>query len=733
MNQQVFLGQVSAAGLLLTISGLFYSRVFAGPGWIPPVLGALLLACAAAVALARTGMGRVPRTIALVALGLIFVALTVILPGTSFGGLGDIGSALVGSTVDGWRNTLAQTLPINTVAVEAVGFITVAAWITGMTTGVLLARSHQSASATIPAILFAALSLPLAAPNGVVTYLLIAALVAGALLLALVRAVPQSRFKGTTRPAAVTEFVGERMLTERLTSGVIPLVALALLAPLAALFIPALRDEPFDPRQLREEEVVTATAVNPLAELKALRENDAPAFRLTLPAAPSPVFFDRVGLVSLENYDGVNWTTSSTYAATSTDVEISFDRDVPVVPVRQEIELLDATASPWLPAGQPVSRIEDDDIWFDPDSGTLLNRSNAAERTYAIVSQVSAPNADQLQAASTDASDLRFLELPTISPDSPITELATGIEGSTDFERLESLEAILSDQLTLVTDERSGTAVGRVEEFLVDGEGYRDQFVSAFAIAARQQGFPARVTVGYRVAQEAEDSTLVFLDTVTSQHYDAWPEVLFEGIGWVAFDPVPPTSGEARADADDATPIPEGQPARQGPTPSPDDPAEDDEVDDEELPASTTLRLLVVSGLFFLFFPLMLLLVVVIAKVLRRRYRQNLENPTDRLLAGWQESKDRLLEAGIEIRPDMTVKEIVTVSRRELGVHASSSLSALAPYITTTIYSDHAPSSSAADAVWHEVLLFDEQLSDSRTRTQNLKARVDPRPLLERV
>ena len=32
MNQQVFLGQVSAAGLLLTISTLFYSRVIAGPG-----------------------------------------------------------------------------------------------------------------------------------------------------------------------------------------------------------------------------------------------------------------------------------------------------------------------------------------------------------------------------------------------------------------------------------------------------------------------------------------------------------------------------------------------------------------------------------------------------------------------------------------------------------------------------------------------------------------------------
>ena len=61
MNQQVFLGQVSAAGLLLTISALFYSRVFAGPGWIPPVIIGILLSGALAVAVSRTSMGSVLR------------------------------------------------------------------------------------------------------------------------------------------------------------------------------------------------------------------------------------------------------------------------------------------------------------------------------------------------------------------------------------------------------------------------------------------------------------------------------------------------------------------------------------------------------------------------------------------------------------------------------------------------------------------------------------------------
>ena len=593
MNQQTFLGQVSAAGLLLTVSALFYSRVFDGPGWLPPVLGAVLLACLLAAALGRTSIGRFSLAAAITIAGVLFLLLGVILPGTSFGGLSDITSALVGSTVDGWRNVLAETLPVSTSATEALGFVTVMAWITGSTTGVLLARSNQPASAVIPAIIFAAVSLPMAAPNGVVAYALIAGLIAAVLLLALVRAVPQAQIESVERPR-VTEFVGERMLSERFVAGAVPLVLLALLAPLLAFVLPVSAD-PFDPRILRDEDVVTASAVNPLAQLKSLRESSEPAFDLNLPAAPSAVFFDRMGLVSLEGYDGVIWSSASTYAATSTDVEVPFDRTVETLTVRQEVQILDPTA-PWLPAGQPVARIEADDIWFDPDSGSLLNRLADTPRTYVVESEISAPNDEQRQVAIADRTDPRFLELPIIDPDSPIAELAGLLEGDSDFARLESLERLLREELALVNDARSGTSIGRVEEFLVSGEGYRDQFVSAFAIAARQQGFPTRVTVGYRIAEETEDTGLVFLDTVASNNYDAWPEVLFEGIGWVAFDPIPSTSGEAQASADDATPIPEGQPARQGPTPAPDDPVEDDETDDIEVAPAATLRVLILSG-----------------------------------------------------------------------------------------------------------------------------------------
>lgn len=729
MRQQVFLGQVSAAGLLLTVSALFYSRVFGGAGWVGPVMGSVLLSGLLAVALARTGMGRWLRAFALVLIGVAFVVLAVILPATSFGGPGDIGSALYGSAIDGWRSALENTLPIDTGIAEPLGFVTILGWLTGAITGSLVTRSQESALPVVPPILFAAISLPLAAPNGLVAYLLIVALVAAALLLALVRAVPQSTLSGPARDR-VTEFVGERMLGERLFGGAPVLLVLAFLAPLIAVVLPS-ADDPFDPRRLRSEEVATASAVNPLAQLKSQREGSERAFLLTLPAPPSTAFFDRMGLVSLEDYDGANWTTETTYSATSADIAPSFDVEVETLRVEQIVEVVDG-AGPWLPAAQPVTRLEASDVWYDGVSGSLLDRSGEPGTTYTVISQIAAPLEEQMLAASVDRSDPRYSRLPTISAESPLNELVAQVEGTSDYERLLSLEELLRTQLTLVAEEPSGTALGRVEEFLRDGEGYRDQFVSAFAIAARQQAFPTRITVGYRIAEQNEESTLVFLDTVTSDDYDAWPEVLFEGIGWVAFDPVPSVSREAGASQDEATEIPEGRAQPRGPTPGPETPAEDSELDDDAATAGTTVRVLVVSGLFLLVFPAMLLLMVALAKLVRRRYRQNLEDPTDRVLAGWQESKDRLLEAGIDIRPDMTVKEIVAASRRELGVHASSSLSALAPYVTTTIYSPRAPADDAADAVWAEVDVFDRQLSETRSRAQNVKARVDPRPLLER-
>ncbi|NNC80743.1 MAG: hypothetical protein HKN94_11405 [Acidimicrobiales bacterium] len=736
MRRQLFLGQLSAMGLWLTVAALFYGRIFSGAAWLVPVLGGVLLSAAMALVFGRTSMPPSARAAALVVAGVLFVAIAVVLPTATVNSVGDFIDLLLGTTVDGWRNSLTPTLPIDTSIAEPLGFVGVVSWITGAITGTFVARSAQPAIPIIPGLLFVGLALPLAAPVGSAPYSLVAGLIASGLLLVLVRAVPEATLSDGSS-SQVTEFVGERLLTERLISGVPVLLLVAAVVPVLVNLTPAPTEEPFDPRTLRVEEVQTTFSVNPLAQLKSQRtaEPAQRAFLLELPAPPDPAFFDRVGLVALDSFDGVNWNTGATYRDTPADLSSFREITVDELVVPQVIEVTGAQY-PWIPAGNRPARIDADDVWFDEESGTLITPDGPTNLRYELLSRVAVPTEEQLRGAVVDRTDRSYLELPNLPNDSSLDRLGDRLVGSNDFDRLKALEQALKNDWTLVLTTSSaipGTSVGRLERFMTAGEGYRDQFVASFAVAARNQAFPTRIVVGYRITEATDDNTEVYLDTITSAQYDAWPEVLFQGIGWVPFDPVPIASGEAGGNEEDATSVSEGQTVTQGPTPQEAEPEEDSEVADQEPRTTTTVRVLVVSGLFLVLFPLMLLFFVFAVKLLRRRWRRSIDEPTARVLAGWQESKDRLVEAGVDVRPDMTVKEIVSAGRRDLGVHASSPLSTLAPFVTAAIYAEEGPSDQIADLVWGEVELFDRHLNDSRSRIQTIRARVDPRPLLESV
>ncbi|MFG2820131.1 transglutaminase domain-containing protein [Kitasatospora sp. NPDC048365] len=70
---------------------------------------------------------------------------------------------------------------------------------------------------------------------------------------------------------------------------------------------------------------------------------------------------------------------------------------------------------------------------------------------------------------------------------------------------------------------------------LAGGRGAnRAQFATAFALAARELGFNARVVAGYRAVEPGPDGAVA----VTAGDALAWAQIEYEG-GWVDFDPVP--------------------------------------------------------------------------------------------------------------------------------------------------------------------------------------------------
>ncbi len=65
--------------------------------------------------------------------------------------------------------------------------------------------------------------------------------------------------------------------------------------------------------------------------------------------------------------------------------------------------------------------------------------------------------------------------------------------------------------------------------------GFCQQFAAAFAVLAREVSLPTRVAVGF--TEGYRDAQGVYHVKDADAH--AWPEVWFDGIGWVAFEPTP--------------------------------------------------------------------------------------------------------------------------------------------------------------------------------------------------
>jgi transglutaminase-like putative cysteine protease len=65
--------------------------------------------------------------------------------------------------------------------------------------------------------------------------------------------------------------------------------------------------------------------------------------------------------------------------------------------------------------------------------------------------------------------------------------------------------------------------------------GFCQQFAIAMAALARLAGIPARVAIGYTAGTRGPGGVW----RVTTQDAHAWPELYFQGVGWIRFEPTP--------------------------------------------------------------------------------------------------------------------------------------------------------------------------------------------------
>ena len=112
---------------------------------------------------------------------------------------------------------------------------------------------------------------------------------------------------------------------------------------------------------------------------------------------------------------------------------------------------------------------------------------------------------------------------------------------TTSYDRALALQNWLRDtdeftySQTLDSAVTDGTGEQAILGFLETRRGYCVQFASTMAVMARMLDIPARVAVGFAAGSDNGQG----LQVVGLNDAHAWPELYFQGAGWVAFEPTP--------------------------------------------------------------------------------------------------------------------------------------------------------------------------------------------------
>lgn len=211
----------------------------------------------------------------------------------------------------------------------------------------------------------------------------------------------------------------------------------------------------------------------------------------------------------------------------------------PGAPVnRQEIEIVGLRGR-LLPAAADPVEASGPGLRWNPDTSTLVRVDDdmAAGELFTVVSVSPALQPSQLRAAGVSAPpDPIHLELPADFPPS-VTDTAIRLTAGAPsaYDAALALQTFFRTEFEYSLEVPAGHGASAIEVFLRQRIGYCEQFAATFAAMARAIGLPSRVAVGYTAGLDTPDGRR----SVLGRHAHAWPEVWFDGVGWVPFEPTP--------------------------------------------------------------------------------------------------------------------------------------------------------------------------------------------------
>ncbi|MGC4814586.1 transglutaminaseTgpA domain-containing protein [Micromonospora sp. DT228] len=561
----------------------------------------------------------------------------------------------------------------------------VAAWLAGLAGAEVALRTGRVLLGYLPAAGLYAAALYVVGPNAAPAVGVTVAFVAVA---AVGLAAP------TGAASAPAELAPRVRAAVRLRLATSAALGVALVVGLVALLGPTVADQvdgrPVDPRRYVEPPQVQTLDENPLIRISgwALRPEQKLLDVSTERAGVSPQVSDgvppgaepagdagggaRIRLAVLSDYDGVTWRVGATYRNAGRILPAAApSRDSTVETVRQQITVAELSGR-LLPAVATPREVSGARVAYDPASGTLIRPEGLTPGLrYAVTSAEERPDPNLLTSANVPAGAevARVLRVADGVPD-PMRRLAAQLaeENGAPYARAQAIEQFLAEHYRVVADAPSGHAYPNLGFFLFGPrtgggqEGTSEQFAAAFAVLGRLSGLPTRVVVGFRAGKQGP---------VLAGDAFAWPEVLFDGLGWVPFHPLPRPNEEPRPVEEDFRPAPADPPPSEAPAPTVEPSASPEPVAAGDGPpgrAGVSTPLLVAGGsggLVLLVGALLLTLLAMRRSLTRARLGRG--DPGQRIAGAWREVTDALRLAGRPVGDDLAATEVAGHARQTLA------------------------------------------------------------------
>ncbi len=445
---------------------------------------------------------------------------------------------------------------------------------------------------------------------------------------------------------------------------------------------------------------------NPILNLKRDLVQGADVDEITVSTTdPDPGY---LRLTSLDEFDGTSWRPSVREIPPSQRVTSGLppppglSSGVRTQSVSYNISISNAFSSGWLPAPYPTDDVSVFGDWrYNLENFDILSANpnlTTAGLKYSLHAYLVEPTSDQLLGAGPPPAKLaeHFTALPSGLPPA-VLQTASSVVGDapTDFQRAVAIQDWFRSGggFKYSTATAAGSSTETLVNFLTtDRVGYCEQFASAMALMARTLDIPARVAVGFLHPDRIAGGGYVY----SSHDMHAWPELYFDGVGWVRFEPTPPVLTGA------APPYTQGvsftaPPPSSTPTPTANATANDPQgrptARDPGLSPSVSVNTAAQSREWTVLLLGLLLLVILsapmLARSLLRRWRwRSGQAPQQRAEAAWDELRDSACDYGLPWEPTMTPRgtgrSLLTSLRNDS--RARESLASLVTFVERARY-----------------------------------------------